>query len=172
MSVRTPCLPPTADFNRTDGNCRWCNDPLPRNKDGSISRARFWHRGCKVIARPVLIGTTNMLHWLAQERGWRCVDCGDERPTTTLEVDHERPLWSVDRTDPEAWRFWMAENLALRCVDCHKVKTKREAKARAKCKRLNGTTKGPRFKQKIPSRGFQKPPPGHQYRWPSRKVGA
>ena len=168
-SSRRPCYPPTWDDNRTDGNCKWCNEPLPRNKDGSVSKVRRWHAVCKEIAWPVIFGSTNMLPRLARVHGYECVDCGDDT-LGMLEVDHDTPLWSVDRAAADAWKYWTAENLVLRCSPCHKTKSAREAKQRAKEKRLNGTTGQNKRKAKIPSRGFPKPPPGYKHKIPSRPL--
>lgn len=53
-----------------------------------------------------------------------------------FELDHIRPLWSVDRADPEAWRFWQPENAQTLCDACHLAKTQEEAGRRAKVKRI------------------------------------
>lgn len=73
-----------------------------------------------------------------------------ERPIG-MEVDHEIPLWKVDKTKPDAMWFWGPGNLKLRCasrrqdgadiVGCHARKTGREAAERAKIHRLSGKTK-------------------------------
>ena len=49
-----------------------------------------------------------------------CVDCG--RVHTSNEVDHDKPLEQGGSNDQS--------NLVVRCVDCHKAKTKREAQER------------------------------------------
>ncbi|QIL73646.1 HNH endonuclease [Diaphorobacter sp. HDW4B] len=51
-----------------------------------------------------------------------CVDCG--RVHASNEVDHDKPLEQGGSNDQS--------NLVVRCVDCHKAKTKREAQARAR----------------------------------------
>lgn len=62
----------------------------------------------------------------------RCVDCGDvDGPH---EIEHDIPLW-LGGTDT-------VDNAVLRCVACHKPKTKAEAKQRAKIGRLARQTKG------------------------------
>lgn len=52
---------------------------------------------------------------------YTCIDCG--RVHATNEVDHDTPLEQGGSNE--------RSNLVVRCVDCHKVKTKREAQARA-----------------------------------------
>ncbi len=51
------------------------------------------------------------------------------------ELDHEYPLWLVDRQQADALKYWSINNLATRCCICHKAKTAREAQNRAKVKR-------------------------------------
>jgi len=70
-------------------------------------------------------------------------------------VDHAMPLHLVDRTDPEAWKQWTLENLRTRCTACHEEKTTKEAKVRAKIRRITGANK-PKPKRQIQSRGFDK----------------
>lgn len=54
-----------------------------------------------------------------------------------LEVDHQVPLWSVAHLPPDKRRpFFGPSNLKLRCPDCHKTKTTREAAERAAIRRV------------------------------------
>lgn len=161
---RKPCYPPTWDDNRANGNCKWCDEPLPRNKDDSISKVRRWHAECKKIASLLLVGGLYWARfWLEHRDGKICRSC-KKSDCGPLELDHVRPLWSVDRDAPDAWKFWTLENLQLLGTPCHKIKTAREAKVRAKGKRirkkLNGET---RPRAKIPSRDFDKPPDGYKH---------
>lgn len=109
-------------------------------------------------------------YWAAvgMERGnpnlYRAVQNGLATPVRPvhcrLEVDHEFPLWLVDREAPDARRYWGLDNLALRCVDCHKAKTAREAGERAKIKRLTGGRKrrGPAIRSRpFPKRAEARP---------------
>lgn len=57
---------------------------------------------------------------------YTCVDCG--RVHASNEVDHDIPL--------EQGGSNSMSNLKIRCVDCHKAKTKREAQARASHSRM------------------------------------
>jgi hypothetical protein len=60
-------------------------------------------------------------------------------------ADHVVPLWSVDRDDPDAFRFWTLENAQTLCDEHHAIKTAREAKQRAKeirVARKMGTRRG------------------------------
>ncbi len=81
------------------------------------------------------------------------IDLGD------WHVDHARALHTVDRDDPDAWKYWTLENLRTRCPECHKAKTAQEAKDRGKVRRLNGQTKR-KPKQKIPQRANPWPAKG------------
>lgn len=51
---------------------------------------------------------------------YTCVDCG--RVHASNEVDHDTPLEQGGSNDQS--------NLVVRCTDCHKAKTKREAQER------------------------------------------
>ncbi len=52
------------------------------------------------------------------------------------EVEHAFPLELVDRTRPDALKYWQLDNLRTACLPCHKRKTAREAQARAKERRI------------------------------------
>lgn len=88
-----------------------------------------------------------------------CAKC--HKATLSPEAEHVYPLWLVDREDyPACLRFWSISNLEFVCQTCHAPKTAREAKARAKIKRILGLTcRGP--KRKIASR---------KAAWPTRKL--
>lgn len=77
-------------------------------KAGTTERIRG-DAGMKIRRRALLAG------------GFACVDCG--RISTTNEIDHEIPLEQGGSNDDA--------NLRIRCIECHKAKTKREAEARA-----------------------------------------
>lgn len=53
----------------------------------------------------------------------------------SLEVDHIRPLWSLNAKERKQTRWWLPFNLQLLCAMCHKAKSKREAAERARLKR-------------------------------------
>ena len=53
------------------------------------------------------------------------------------EADHTVPLWKVDRSAPDAFRYWTLANLQTLCEACHKAKTKREAAERAQIRRVS-----------------------------------
>lgn len=57
--------------------------------------------------------------------GWRCLDCGRRYPDSYLEADHDIPVADRegDPNDPS--------NYVTRCLDDHRRKTDREARARA-----------------------------------------
>lgn len=80
------------------------------------------------------------------------------------DVDHGMPIHLIDRSDPNAWRQWTLDNLFTRCtglVSCHQEKSTKEAKVRAKIRRITGANK-PKIKhswpkgRKIPSRPMRK----------------
>lgn len=50
-------------------------------------------------------------------------------------ADHIVPLWSVDRGQPNAIRFWQLGNIQTLCRDCHAAKTAKEAGDRAQSRR-------------------------------------
>lgn len=60
------------------------------------------------------------------EATFTCVDCG--RVNASNEIDHEIPL--------EQGGTYHPSNLKVRCIDCHKVKTAREAGQRAAAGRV------------------------------------
>lgn len=62
------------------------------------------------------------------------------------DVDHILPLWLRGKND--------RANLEGLCGACHDVKTKAEAKARAKCKRIAGETCTAEPARKLKGRGF------------------
>lgn len=62
------------------------------------------------------------------------------------------------------------QNLRPVHAACHKGKTKRDVQAKSKVDRILGLTcTGP--KKKIQSRGFQKRPEGHEYKWGKQSFG-
>lgn len=72
-------------------------------------------------------------------------------------ADHIVPLWSVDRTDPEAFRYWQLDNLQTLCQVCSDAKTAEEAGMRAKELRIRNKVAGVetrKYRRKIPSRPF------------------
>jgi 5-methylcytosine-specific restriction enzyme A len=68
--------------------------------------------------------------WMATRRavllrdGYRCCECG--RVHTSNEIDHEIPLEQGGSAMDQS-------NLKVLCVECHKAKSSREAKARFGC---------------------------------------
>ncbi len=76
-------------------------------------------------------GSTPRIHgraWMEIRRktllsgGYACVDCG--RVHASNQIDHDVPLERGGAADDPS-------NLRIRCIDCHKAKTRREAKERA-----------------------------------------
>jgi 5-methylcytosine-specific restriction endonuclease McrA len=65
-----------------------------------------------------------------QTMGWSSANLGG------WEVEHELPLWLVDKEAEDALRYWLMGNLKTCCRACHGPKTAREASARAKVNRI------------------------------------
>ena len=78
-------------------------------------------------------------HWTHATWGYG----DDETPKCEpFELDHIVPLWRVAMMPSprnRALRYWLAGNLQLLCVPCHRVKTKREAAERGYRRRLATT---------------------------------
>lgn len=82
---------------------------------------------------------------LWQQQGERCAECHKPIALAEMQDDHNHPLWCGGGNE--------TDNRQGLCDECHKGKTKCEAKARGKMKRL---AKGPRQRQgrPMPSRPF------------------
>lgn len=162
MSVRRFPMPKWP--NRGDGWCTWCGEAVERPR-------RTWHEDClnryKLHAYP----DVQKAH-VALRDGERCWDCGC-LPTHwkkganaigcirvghpdyvgpyctlervyALELEHEVPLWRVAHLpDDERRRYFGPDNLRLRCPDCHKAKSRREAAERAAMKAANQNIPSP-----------------------------
>lgn len=154
---RKPCFPPTYDPRAySAGNCYWCGGPLPKKKDGTTDQRYAVCPGeCRERASNASHNTgAYIIGYFAERAELHCHQCG--ATDSELDGDHILPLADVDRTAPDAWKYWQPENWQLLCRDpCHKTKSAREAKQRAKEKRLRGETRNG-AKRKIPSRPFSK----------------
>lgn len=129
------------------GTCRWCGEAIELTADAHhASRQRRYHRGDRSE-----VGDTDCLDkYLAHSRhdprsallaanpdtDLFCADCGvlcvradrmNGEGCAPWDADHEVPLWK----DGEH----TLANLRMRCVPCHKDKTKREAAERAAIRR-------------------------------------
>lgn len=93
----------------------------------TTKRAR-WHPVCvelwKLAAWPVV-----QLAHLLKTHGRICWGCGAR--DLFLELEHIRPLWSLDDRERLELKWWLPFNLQLLCRDCHRAKTAREATERA-----------------------------------------
>ena len=94
-------------------------------------------------ARRALTPKARAAIWRAQDE--RCAECRCPITLAEMQDDHEHPIWCGGNNDPD--------NRQGLCVECHKLKTKGEAKARGKVKRL---AKGPKQRRgrAMQSRGF------------------
>ena len=85
--------------------------------------------------------------WQRQSGGCACC----RAPLVLAQADHKNPLWCTGTNEADNWQ--------LLCISCHGAKTKREATARAKVKRLERmrweALKKPNGR-KMQSRGFDK----------------
>ena len=138
------------------GRCRWCGEPTPprARKDGTPHATQpQWHKEC-VREYHRAINTAGQVKALIKRDGRKCQACGCEQSNWGFEVDHIRPLWqSAGLELKERRAFFVLENLQLLCAPCHKEKSAREAKQRAKEARLRGETGQDRkWKRKIRSR--------------------
>lgn len=91
---------------------------------------------------------------LWQQQSGGCAEC--RTPLVLTHADHKNPLWCTGTNEADNWQ--------LLCIPCHDAKTKREAAARAKTKRLERKRFESLKKQKSrtlpshpfgPSRGFE-----------------
>lgn len=107
---------------------------------------------CKLVMDYVVFGGE------LGSRVMQCAQCRGEFKAKTIHAEHIFPLHLVDRTDyPACLRYWSITNLEPVCVDCHKIKTKREVKANAKVKRIVARNTGTRRQRKaIANRPFPK----------------
>ena len=98
--------------------------------------------------------------WRRQNGG--CASC--RAPLVLAHADHKNPLWCTGDNAADNWQ--------LLCIPCHNAKTRREAAARAKTKRLEGERLNGRkaAKAKIQSRAFG-PSPGFDKRQRRRMDG-
>jgi len=153
-SPRKPPMPPKPP----KGYCKWCEGiiawgPAHQSKAGQPNLRRMWHAPC---ARDYRIASFSHDQRMAiRRRGdTKCADC--QKPIFRLVVghsgrsalhyilgmdwdaDHIRPLWSAPlrMTYAERLAWFGVDNLQMLCTPCHKEKSKLEAAARARMKRV------------------------------------
>ncbi len=113
------------------GFCRWCNGAI-NWPNGRPAPTRSWHShrfsaepDCQRLYAIVAFG--NIARWEIQERDQcRCAKCG-ATDKDGWQLDHIHPLHKVDRTAPDARRYWTTENYQTLCAKCHKQKSAGEA---------------------------------------------
>lgn len=133
--------PRTPHGDAPPGYCRWCGRVM-LTKLKKPDRRRTCHKGeCRTnfncVSSP---GGARFELWKRDDGvcamcGVRCDLYGSTR-NGDWNVDHIYPLWLVDRTQPEAYRYWMPGNLQTLCLEHHKEKSRRDARDRAHIKRL------------------------------------
>lgn len=92
--------------------------------------------------------------------GGKCWDC--KQIVEVWNADHDLALHIVPPSIPfpEALRYWRIDAIKTRCLPCHAIKTKSEAKSRAKTKRLYKKANGIQsaWEKKLESRKFNPVP--------------
>lgn len=97
------------------GNCRWCNEPLKRNKDGSLHKTRRYCKpGCSDAYGRNHFWTTARYYALERDGG-RCVRC---ESTRSLEVHHKTQVFG---RHGEAGCHHHLDGLETLCWDCHRA---------------------------------------------------
>ena len=114
--LRTPPRPP---FELRDG-CPMCGQK-PESK-----RAR-WHPLCVELWKLAAWPATQLAH-LLKTHGRICWGCAAR--DRALELEHIRPLWSLNDQERLELKWWLPFNLQLLCRECHAAKTAREARER------------------------------------------
>jgi hypothetical protein len=135
--VRNPPRPP---YGLVPGACALCGGPVrpPRRTWCSQDCVDTWN-----LATSPEMATQQ----LAALHGPACADCGGEREPEDygVELDHRRPLWSLDEAERlELW-WWLPGNLQLLGPRCHRAKTAREATARAYMRRAQAEGRQVRY---------------------------
>jgi 5-methylcytosine-specific restriction endonuclease McrA len=117
---------------------------------------------CQDCGQCCYVAVKHMTYWGAGEVA-RDPDSGrcSEYPHSVVswhrikawQIEHEVPLWSIDRSLPweQLIQYWLLPNLRTCCEDCHKAKTAREAVQRAKEKRQHRKLGPGRSKEPAPS---------------------
>lgn len=125
--LRQPPSPPPAP-----GRCRLCLGTLQAGR-------RHWCDDCTEL-RWISTNVTRAHDHLVAIHGPRCWRCGLTeqparwdllKPPTVLEVEHIRPLWSLNDEERLQLRWWLPFNLQLLCHGCHATKTGQESAMRA-----------------------------------------
>lgn len=123
--------------------CPWCGEPvlLDQTKEGwkrrqarSIHRDDGWEINAPDHGGPSCLQLLNWwrsprtaLPYLLEQQDDQCASCGASPDDVCMEVDHRKPIWDGGMN--------ALENLQVLCVDCHKEKTRQEAKERRRRRR-------------------------------------
>lgn len=134
-------IPPPPPFLGQKGRCKLCGSPVPKGRRTLCSEA------CGDIL--AYARSQGWAAWaLARDhgapehsyRGSRCFSClrtakeaeeaNNDRRFKALELDHIRPLWTLNEDERRELKWWLPFNLQLLCHWCHVEKTSREARDR------------------------------------------
>ncbi len=134
-AVRQPPPRPFEGVRSARGQyvCPMCGE------DAKLKRG-WWHDEC---ARLWNLATHSRTQFMELRRqGDFCWSCGNDR--ATLEVEHTRPLWSLNAQERRELKWWLPFNLTLMCRRCHRAKTANETRARFARPTLPVDTEPPR----------------------------
>lgn len=115
--------------------CSLCGGPVPRG------RFTWCGQECIDVWNTAALPTFARAQ-LVELHGDLCWGCWDE---TNCEVDHVRPLWSLDDDERLQLRWWLPSNLQLLGHKCHTAKTSREATFRAVYRRAQAEGRRVRY---------------------------
>lgn len=140
---RTPPKPPWFD-NPGKKRCRWCQRPTPKGRNR-------WHKACLHDYKLIFWPEETRRFVFERDQG-TCQGCGAllawacvlqpmiwigeiQTPWHRMNgrewhVDHIVPLVDFDHREDDPLAAWRMSNLQLLCLECHKAKTAREARAR------------------------------------------
>lgn len=137
--IRRPPRPPWWDA--PNGVCRLCG-----STELEPRRTRWCSQAC--VDTWLWASTpAAAAHHLRELHGDACWSCGISKVERvgwtgetysippTLELEHRRPLWSLEPEERLELRWWLPFNLQLLCEPCHRAKTKAEAAERAALRR-------------------------------------
>lgn len=153
--VHNPLKGRAAVFMRDMGVCADCGEDCTSymQEDRSKSYLAYGVSYRVQINREKALEWCETTLWMPPRVKVWAIDLGE------WHVDHICPLHLVDRGRDDAWTYWGMSNLCTLCPSCHEIKTTKEAKGRAKVRRITGQNKV-KPARKIPQRKNPWPPAG------------